>query len=43
MQKLERAGAAKSEVGLVLPTGYLFNLDGTNIFMTLATCLSPRR
>jgi aerobic C4-dicarboxylate transport protein len=36
MQKLERAGAAKSVVGLVVPTGYSFNLDGTNIYMTLA-------
>ncbi|HEX7887189.1 MAG TPA: cation:dicarboxylase symporter family transporter, partial [Phenylobacterium sp.] len=32
----ERAGAAKSIVGLVVPTGYSFNLDGTNIYMTLA-------
>ncbi|WP_293679063.1 dicarboxylate/amino acid:cation symporter [uncultured Phenylobacterium sp.] len=36
MQKLERAGAAKAVVGLVVPTGYSFNLDGTNIYMTLA-------
>ncbi len=36
MQKLERAGCAKSVVGLVVPTGYSFNLDGTNIYMTLA-------
>ena len=35
--KMERAGAAKSVVGLVVPTGYSFNLDGTNIYMTLAT------
>ena len=34
--KMERAGAAKSVVGLVVPTGYSFNLDGTNIDMTLA-------
>ncbi|MEH6699303.1 MAG: dicarboxylate/amino acid:cation symporter [Brevundimonas sp.] len=34
--KMERAGAAKSVVGLVVPTGYSFNLDGTNIYMTLA-------
>ena len=34
--KLENAGAAKSVVGLVVPTGYSFNLDGTNIYMTLA-------
>ena len=36
MQKMERAGAAKSVVGLVVPTGYSFNLDGTNIYMTMA-------
>ena len=36
MEKLERAGAAKSVVGLVVPTGYSFNLDGTNIYLTLA-------
>ncbi|WP_193227564.1 dicarboxylate/amino acid:cation symporter [Aureimonas psammosilenae] len=36
MEKLERAGAKKSVVGLVVPTGYSFNLDGTNIYMTLA-------
>jgi aerobic C4-dicarboxylate transport protein len=36
MQKMERAGCAKSVVGLVVPTGYSFNLDGTNIYMTLA-------
>jgi aerobic C4-dicarboxylate transport protein len=34
--KLERAGAAKAVVGLVVPTGYSFNLDGTNIYMSLA-------
>jgi aerobic C4-dicarboxylate transport protein len=37
MQKLERLGAGKATVGLVIPTGYSFNLDGTNIYMTLAT------
>lgn len=36
MQKLERAGSSKSVVGLVVPTGYSFNLDGTNIYMTMA-------
>lgn len=36
MRKLESAGCAKSVVGLVVPTGYSFNLDGTNIYMTLA-------
>jgi aerobic C4-dicarboxylate transport protein len=33
---MERAGCARSVVGLVVPTGYSFNLDGTNIYMTLA-------
>ncbi len=37
IQKLEHAGASRSVVGLVVPTGYSFNLDGTNIYMTLAT------
>jgi len=37
MLKLENAGARRSVVGLVIPTGYSFNLDGTNIYMTLAT------
>jgi aerobic C4-dicarboxylate transport protein len=36
MQKLERLGASTSVVGLVVPTGYSFNLDGTNIYMTMA-------
>ena len=36
LNKMERAGASKSVVGLVVPTGYSFNLDGTNIYMTLA-------
>ncbi|MEJ7137147.1 dicarboxylate/amino acid:cation symporter [Amphibiibacter pelophylacis] len=36
MQKLQRAGCARSVVGLVVPTGYSFNLDGTNIYMTMA-------
>ncbi|MGX0821598.1 aerobic C4-dicarboxylate transport protein [Sphingomonas sanguinis] len=34
--KMEKAGCEKSVVGLVVPTGYSFNLDGTNIYMTLA-------
>ena len=33
---MERAGASSSVVGLVVPTGYSFNLDGTNIYMTMA-------
>jgi len=35
--KMERLGASRGVVGLVIPTGYSFNLDGTNIYMTLAT------
>jgi aerobic C4-dicarboxylate transport protein len=34
--KLERLGCSKSTVGLVIPTGYSFNLDGTNIYMSMA-------
>ncbi|MCE1236633.1 MAG: dicarboxylate/amino acid:cation symporter [Hyphomicrobiales bacterium] len=37
MAKLQAAGCSKPVVGLVVPTGYSFNLDGTNIYMTLAT------
>ena len=37
MEKMERLGCSKPVVGLVIPTGYSFNLDGTNIYMTLAT------
>jgi len=37
IQKMERLGASRPVVGLVIPTGYSFNLDGTNIYMTLAT------
>jgi aerobic C4-dicarboxylate transport protein len=36
MEKMERAGCSRSVVGLVVPTGYSFNLDGTNIYLTLA-------
>lgn len=36
MEKLERLGCSKPVVGLVVPTGYSFNLDGTNIYMTMA-------
>jgi len=36
MQKLERLGVSKSVVGLVIPSGYSFNLDGTNIYLTMA-------
>jgi len=37
MEKMENLGLSKSIVGLVIPTGYSFNLDGTNIYMTLAS------
>jgi len=37
MAKLEAAGCDRGVVGLVVPTGYSFNLDGTNIYMTLAS------
>jgi aerobic C4-dicarboxylate transport protein len=36
MEKLERLGCPRTVVGLVVPTGYSFNLDGTNIYLTLA-------
>jgi aerobic C4-dicarboxylate transport protein len=36
IHKMEKAGCDKAVVGLVVPTGYSFNLDGTNIYMTLA-------
>jgi len=36
MQKLERLGCSRSVVGLVVPAGYSFNLDGTNIYLTMA-------
>ncbi|NDQ57970.1 MAG: C4-dicarboxylate transporter DctA [Acidipila sp.] len=36
MRKLERLGASRSIVGLVFPTGYSFNTDGTNIYLTLS-------
>jgi aerobic C4-dicarboxylate transport protein len=37
MEKLERLGCSKSVVGLVVPAGYSFNLDGTNIYLTMAS------
>ncbi len=37
MQKLEKLGCSKSVVGLVIPTGYSFNLDGTTIYLAMAT------
>jgi aerobic C4-dicarboxylate transport protein len=36
MEKLERMGCSKSVVGLVVPTGYSFNLDGTSIYLSMA-------
>ena len=36
MEKLEKLGCSKSVVGLVIPSGYSFNLDGTNIYLTMA-------
>lgn len=36
LQKLQRLGCSKTTVGLVIPTGYSFNLDGTNIYMAMA-------
>jgi aerobic C4-dicarboxylate transport protein len=37
LEKLQRLGCSKQSVGLVLPTGYAFNLDGTSIYMTMGT------
>ncbi len=37
MQKLEKVGCSQSVVGLVVPTGYSFNLDGTSIYLTMAS------
>jgi len=37
MQRLEEAGCKKSVVGLIIPTGYSFNLDGTTIYLSMAT------
>ncbi|WP_442753245.1 C4-dicarboxylate transporter DctA [Methylocystis sp. JAN1] len=42
MEKLQRLGCPRSVVGLVVPTGYSFNLDGTNIYMTLTTLFIAR-
>lgn len=36
MEKMEKLGCSKSVAGLVIPTGYSFNLDGTNIYLTMA-------
>ena len=36
MEKMENLGAKKTTVGLVIPTGYSFNLDGTSIYLTMA-------
>ena len=37
MDKMEKFGCSKSVVGLVIPTGYSFNLDGTSIYLVMAT------
>ncbi|MCK9403455.1 MAG: C4-dicarboxylate transporter DctA [Chitinophagaceae bacterium] len=37
MEKLEAAGCEKTVVGLIIPTGYSFNLDGTTIYLSMAT------
>jgi aerobic C4-dicarboxylate transport protein len=37
MKKLEKMGCSKSVVGLVVPAGYSFNLDGTSIYLSMAT------
>jgi aerobic C4-dicarboxylate transport protein len=36
LEKMQRLGCSRSTAGLVIPTGYSFNLDGTNIYMTMA-------
>jgi aerobic C4-dicarboxylate transport protein len=41
--KLENLGVKKSTVGLVIPTGYSFNLDGTAIYLTMAAVFVARR
>ena len=43
LDKMEKLGCKKSVVGLVIPTGYSFNPDGTSIYLTMARCLSRRR
>ncbi|BDV33868.1 C4-dicarboxylate transporter DctA [Methylocystis iwaonis] len=42
MEKLRRLGCSQSVVGLVVPMGYSFNLDGTNIYMTLTSLFIAR-
>ncbi|MDJ0447277.1 C4-dicarboxylate transporter DctA [Methylocystis sp. JR02] len=42
MEKLQRLGCSQSVVGLVVPMGYSFNLDGTNIYMTLTSLFIAR-
>ena len=39
IRKMEKLGCAKSTVGLVIPTGYSFNLDGTNSYLAMASVL----
>jgi len=42
MEKMENLGAKTTPVGLVIQTGYLFNLDGTSIYLTMATVFITR-
>ena len=42
MRKLENYGCSKQVVGLVVPTGYSFNLDGTSIYLSMVHCLSHK-
>ncbi len=41
--KMEHLGVDRSTVGVVVPTGYSFNLDGTAIYLTMRRCSSPVR
>lgn len=43
LDKMEKLGCRKSVVGLVIPTGYSFNLDGTSIYLTMAAVFIARR
>jgi len=43
MAKLEKLGCSKALVGLVVPTGYTFNADGTSLYMTLAALFVLRQ
>ena len=41
--KMEHLGVDRSTVGVVVPTGYSFNLDGTAIYLTMASLFMPKR